>query len=249
MKILKRVNWQIWLSIILLLLSVFLYFLHFLIFKDAHHIFLYLLGDIAFIPIDVLLVTVIIHQLLTKREKRIKLKKLNMVIGVFFSNAGTELLRALSSFNFSIDSLSENLAIDSQWSEKQFIVAAKRIKKDEYKIDCKKGDLGKLKEFLSVKSDFLLRLLENPNLLEHDAFTELLWAVSHLAEELNYREDPSALSVKDCEHLAGDIKRAYILLIYEWLLYMKHLKFTYPYLFSLAVRINPFKENSVAEIK
>lgn len=56
-----------------------------LFFRDPHHIFLYLIGDIAFVFIEVLLVTLIIHQLLSRREKQAMLKKLNMVIGAFFS--------------------------------------------------------------------------------------------------------------------------------------------------------------------
>ena len=49
--------------------------------------------------------------------------------------------------------------------------------------------------------------------------------------------------------MAGDIKRAYTLLVFEWLSYMKHLKNNYPYLFSLAMRLNPFDENATVEIK
>jgi hypothetical protein len=51
------------------------------------------------------------------------------------------------------------------------------------------------------------------------------------------------------EHLNFDIKRAYILLVNEWLSYMKHLKEDYPYLYSLAVRTNPFNKNPKAEIE
>ncbi len=94
----------------------------------------------------------------------------------------------------------------------------------------------------------MLRLLENQNLLEHDSFTDLLWAVFHLSEELTARSDLSALPDKDHEHLSGDIKRAYTHLIREWLKYMKHLKNDYPYLFSLAVRVNPFKTNPTPEV-
>jgi hypothetical protein len=220
-----------------------------MIFKDGHHIFLYLVGDIAFIPIDVLLVTIIIHQLLTKREKKVMLKKMNMVIGAFFSNVGTELLKTLSSFNLSIDDIRKHLIISSEWSEKYFKDVSKQIKKYNYEIDSRKGDLNSVKNFLNIKNDFLLRLLENPNLLEHDAFTELLWAVFHLTEELNDRKALVGLSENDYLHLSGDIKRAYILLIYEWLSYMKHLKRDYPYLFSLAVRMNPFVLDATAEIK
>ena len=59
---------------LLILLSVCFYVLHFVIFRDAHHIFIYLLGDIGFVFIEVLLVTLIIHHLLAEREKRAMLK-------------------------------------------------------------------------------------------------------------------------------------------------------------------------------
>lgn len=73
-------------------LSVILYFIHFLIFKDAHHIFIYLLGDIAFLPVDVLLVSIIFHKIISDKDKAERLKKVNMVVSVFFSEAGVELM-------------------------------------------------------------------------------------------------------------------------------------------------------------
>jgi len=51
-----------------------------------------MLGDVAFVPIEVLLVTLIIHRLLSEREKRTRLEKLNMVIGAFFSEMGTDVI-------------------------------------------------------------------------------------------------------------------------------------------------------------
>ncbi len=44
----------------------------------------------------------------------------------------------------------------------------------------------------------------------------------------------------DSKHLAGDMERVYQMLMGEWLDYMKHLKDNYPFLFSLAIRTNPF---------
>ena len=49
----------------LLTLSALFYWMHFLLFHDAHHIFIYLVGDIAFVPIEVLLVTLILHRLVS----------------------------------------------------------------------------------------------------------------------------------------------------------------------------------------
>ncbi|MEE8403001.1 MAG: hypothetical protein V3R93_04525 [Candidatus Hydrothermarchaeaceae archaeon] len=45
------------------------------------------------------------------------------------------------------------------------------------------------------------------------------------------------------------MKRIYGLMVYEWLAYMEHLKDDYPYLFSLAMRTNPFDQDASAEFK
>ena len=85
----KRIlNWRLMLGVLLLLLSVAFYVLHYLIFHDSHHIFLYLVGDVAFVFIEVLMVTLIIHHLLNEWEKKSRMKKLNMVIETFFSEFG-----------------------------------------------------------------------------------------------------------------------------------------------------------------
>jgi hypothetical protein len=92
----KKMHWQIILGMILIALSTLFYFVHYLIFNDPHHIFVYLVGDIAFVPIEVLLVTMILHKLLEDREKKNKLKKLNMVIETFFSEMGMKVLKWFS---------------------------------------------------------------------------------------------------------------------------------------------------------
>jgi hypothetical protein len=101
-----------------------------------------------------------------------------------------------------------------------------------------------LKGFLVSKRDFLLRLLENPALLEHETFTELLRSVFHFSEELERREKVTGLPDSDYEHLAVDVNRAYTLLVQQWLDYVKYLKDNYPYLFSLAMRTNPFDQTA-----
>jgi hypothetical protein len=245
----KHLNWQIAFGLSLVVLSTILYLLHYTIFMDSHHIFLYLIGDIAFLPIQVLLVTFIIDRLLNVREKRSLLKKLNMVIGAFFSEAGTDLLKSFSDFALQNDQIRKDFVENNDWSNKAFSNMGKRLKHYDYRIESQKGNLEELKKLLLQKRGFLLVLLENPNLLEHESFTELLWAAFHLTEELAFRVDLRGLPNPDYEHLAGDIKRAYVLLITEWLAYMKHLRENYPYLFSLAVRMNPFDPNASPIVK
>jgi len=246
----KRIfNWQVLLGLSLIVLSALVYFIHYFIFRDVHHIFLYLIGDIAFVFLEVLLVTLVLHQLLQFREKKVMLNKLNMVIGAFFSEVGGELLKIFSDFDTKSSEMTQKLVITDESFKKDFLKICKNVKNHNYNIDSKRGDLENIKNFLKEKRQFLLNLLENPNLLEHESFTNLLWAVFHLTEELTLRRSLKGLPETDCQHLAGDMKRAYYLLIVEWLYYMKHLKANYPYLFSLAVRTNPFDANASVEVK
>lgn len=245
----KRFGWQIFLGLLLVILSMIFYSLHFAIFRDAHHIFLYMIGDVAFVFIEVLLVTLIIHRLLSEREKRSRLEKLTMVIGAFFSEAGTRLLAFFSDFDPKLYNIRRELIVTNNWSEQEFSNVSKRLKNYDYGIEIQKVNFEDLRSFLVERSDFLLRLLENPNLLEHESFTDLLRAVFHLTEELVAREDLGKLPTSDYEHLAVDIKRAYILLVHQWLDYMKYLKDNYPHLFSLAMRTNPFDQDASPTVK
>jgi len=245
----KHLKWQILFGLALVTLSVIVYLAQIVIFNTPRDTFFYIFQDLAFVPISVLMVTLIIDQVLRIREKRALLKKMNMVIGAFFSEVGTDLLKQFSCFDLHYDMIRGNLIISAKWSDQNFFQINKQLKDFDYKLDSKKGDLEVLKKFLTGKRSFLLGLLENPNLLEHEAFTDLLWAVFHLTEELNSRADTSGLPDTDYKHLSGDIRRAYVLLISEWLSYMKHLKVDYPYLFSLAVRTNPFDPDALPEVK
>ena len=242
----KYLSWQVLLGIFLVILSTLVYALHYAIFRDPHHIFIYMVGDIAFVFVEVLMVTLIIHHLLSEREKRTRLNKLNMVIGAFYSEVGTDLLVYFSDFDPKLDEIKDRLIISNDWPEQEFYSVSRYLGKHDYRVDIQKVDLVNLRNFLTGKRDSLLRLLENPSLLEHESFTELLQSVFHLTEELAARKELEGLPEKDYGHLAIDIQRAYRLLVQQWLAYMKHLKDQYPHLFSLAIRTNPFDENASA---
>ncbi len=245
----KRMSWQIVLGLLLVVLSIIVYLIHYIIFRDIHHILIYLIGDIAFVFIEVLLVTLIIHHLLSEKEKRARLEKLNMVIGTFFSEVGTGLLTSFSDFDPKLDKIRKELIVTNNWTEQEFFSVSKILKNYDYGIEIQKVDLEHLGNFLMDKRDFLLRLLENPSLLEHESFTGLLRAVFHLMDELTHRDDMRQLPSSDREHLSGDIKRVYVLLVHQWLTYMIYLKNNYPYLFSLAMRTNPFDREASPVVK
>ena len=242
-------RWYIALAIALTASSAALYLFQIWIFHRPEDTFFYILQDIAFVPIYVLLVTLILHELLSSREKRALMKKMNMLIGTFHIEAGAELIRLCSAFNSDMTEIRKKLMVTSKWTARDFQTAASLMKSLEIKIDSRSGDLNSLKSLLEAKRSFLLSLLANPNLLEHDSFTDLLWAVFHLAEELSARKSLEGLPRADYDHLSGDIKRAYSQLLAEWLSYMKHLKTDYPYLFSLAVRMNPINPDADPVVK
>jgi hypothetical protein len=240
----KRLSWQARLGIALILASALLYLIHYAVFRDVHALFFYLLHDIAFVPVEVLLVTLIIHELLREREKRSQLEKLNMVIGAFFSVIGTRLLVYLSDFDPRLGTLRKDLVVRPNWTDMEFDEVTARLRTYGYEVDIKRINLEHLRDLLTANRDFMVGLLENPTLLEHETFTNLLRAVFHVTEELEFRPDFRTLPDTDHAHLAGDIKRAYSLLVGEWLDYMRYLKTNYPYLFSLAIRTNPFDQEA-----
>jgi hypothetical protein len=232
------------LSLVLLGASALVYGIHYLIFHDLSHILLYFTSDFAFLFISVLFVTLMIERILSRREKLSLLHKLNMVIGTFFSDIGIDLLNRLPRYVENTGDLSPRLVFSARWTKKEFLKAIAVSKAFPYKVRVSPESLREMRTLLDGHREFLLRLLENPNLLEHEGFTDLLWAVFHLTEELDLRcGDLENLPAADYAHLAGDVKRAFSQISGEWLAYAMHLKASYPFLFSLAARINPFGQD------
>jgi len=232
-------SWTVRVVLLLITASALSYLVHYMIFRDSHHIFLYMIGDFGFLFLDVLLVLLVIERLLSAREKKSMLQKLNMVIGTFFSEVGIELLRRFSDFVENAEELECELHIDPRWDKKRFRAAKAKAEKFEYSMVVKPDELEHLRDFLKEQHAFLVRLLENPILLENQRFTDLLWAVFHLSEELSFRESLRDLPDADVAHLKTDLRRAYSIIVSEWIGYTEHLKGKYPFLFSLAARINP----------
>jgi hypothetical protein len=239
----KHKQWLYLFGAILVITSCSLFFIHYLIFQDIHHILIYTLHDFAFLPIEVLLVTIVIHSLLERQNLQHKLEKLNMVIGTFYSGVGNQLLREFVRYDPDVDLMRSDLLVGESWDASAYKVHRKKAASFSYKVDIHRMDLISLRNILIAHEDFLLRILENPVMLEHESFTEVLRSVFHLTEEIKNRGDLTNLPDSDLAHLTGDIRRAYSHMTLSWLDYMQYLQKEYPYLFSLAIRLDPFCEN------
>lgn len=233
---------------LLLLVSLLLYLAQYALFRRADEIAFSFMANVAFLPVYVLFVTLMIERVLKEREREAMLKKMNMVIGVFFSEVGTGLLRDFQTFFPDGEELSRRLRPTVHWRDPEFEEASRFLQGQHIALDSRAGDLASLKAFLAEQKGIMLTLLENPNLLEHASFTDLLWAVFHLVEELQARKSLEGLPQSDLDHLSGDLKRAHNYLLIEWLSYLRHLRNDYPYLFSLAVRMNPMNPDARPEV-
>jgi hypothetical protein len=245
----ENTRWKILIGIGLVTLSLFLYTIHYLIFADSYHIFIFLVGDLAFVPIEILIVTIIIDQMLESREKQRRMEKLNMVIGTFFSTVGTPLVARLAESDTSLSQIHERLVIGDGWNSAMFADIKAFMSNYICSIDSSRTDLEGLRKFLVDREEFMIRLVENPMVFEHESFTDLILAINHLTEELKARSDLSGLPGADAAHLSTDIQRVYSQLILEWISYMEYLKLHYPYLFSLAMRKNPFDASASVTIR
>jgi hypothetical protein len=80
----KPIGWRVRLGMGLLVSALALFGLHYVLFRDLHPFAVFTVHEIAFLPIEVLIVTMILHELLERRSRQEKIRKLSMVIGAFW---------------------------------------------------------------------------------------------------------------------------------------------------------------------
>jgi hypothetical protein len=188
-----------------------------------------------------------IDMFLLKKDHIHRLKKLNIIIGLFYSEIGNRLLDLYIQFSANSDEIAQKINIHKDWTEKEYSSLISYFKSFDYQLDSDKTDFNQISSILNEKKDFLVSLLEHPALLEDESFTELLRAIFHLHEEFAYRLNANALSKNDTEHLITDLGRIFSHIIIQWLTYMRHLQAHHNYLFLYSVAMNPFKKQDKGE--
>lgn len=234
-------------TLILLLIgfSAVLYLLQYVFFRKPADTGFYFLQDLAFVPISVLLVTLGLNTVMVYRQRQQMLEKISIVINEFFAEAGYDLIRGMRGFIVGLPAVAGRLQPAGRWQDADFCAAVASLEKEPVAMTVDVKLLPDLAVLLGDKKAQILRLFENPSLLEHDRFTDMLWAVYHVHDELRSRDDFASLPASDVLHLAGDLQRAMQLLLVEWLESMRQLKIRYPYLYSLAVRKCPLGDSDI----
>jgi voltage-gated potassium channel len=111
---------------------------------------------------------------LNRREKAVRRQKLQMIVGLFFSEAGTRLMRFFAEADRAYDFLAEVLTVQNNWRDREYRRARKKLEDHAFEVDMQRVDLHALKAMLDGQSDLLVRLLESPYMLEHESFTDLI---------------------------------------------------------------------------
>ena len=128
-------RWLVLLAVALVMASAVLYAVLYAIFHDARDLFFYLLHGIAFLPLEVLIVGLLIERLIALREKRSLEHKLNMVIGAFFSELGSPLLAELLPAVVAAPQLKEQLRLKASWRKEDFSRALQFVQRLDSEID------------------------------------------------------------------------------------------------------------------
>lgn len=240
----KKFSWEMKLSLCLIAATIIIYTLKFLIIGDdgTSNTATYIFNALGFLPLNVLLVTLILNSLLSMRAKKEQQEKMKMIVGLFFSEFGSKLLRIFVRCDTASNNLKSVMNVQKSWTRKEYANSREVIENHCSRLQPETDDFEEIRELLRTNHEFLLRLVENPVFLEHGKITELMQALFHLSEELDGRGEFADLPKSDIGHLTGDISRVYCSLCDVWISHMEYLAEHYPYLFSLSLRKSPFAE-------
>jgi len=235
-------------ALALIITSASIYYTQLFFFHRPGETYFYMMQDLAFVPVQVLIVTIFLDRLLKRHEKKILTKKIFVGIGIFFSETGNNLLKLLFDITVNREILTPIFSIKPVWDEADFRTAGQKAAQLSIELKHETDVLVEMKNFLNTNRRFILGMMENANLAEHDRFTDMLLALSHLSDELRMRDDLASLPASDFKHISKDISRVYNSILVLWLSYLFHIKSEYPFLYSLAIRSNPFDSSATVII-
>ena len=216
---------------ILICLSIIMFLVHYAIFGQLENTIYYSFMSLSFIPINILAVTLVFEKLVERRARLERVSKLNMLVGLFFSDIGFVLLKLIVAGDEKIKSL----GLD--FNNLKF--CRDKLNGHDHQIDFEKINYTELKELVISGRDILSSLISNENILEHETFADLLMSLMHLRDEIIFMEHKE-LTQDDWTHIKGDLIRVYKNLTFQWINYLAHLKTFYPYQYNGAIKFNPF---------
>ncbi len=205
------------LILLLLCASALLYAIHYLIFRDLHHLAIFGLHELAFVPLEVILVTLGLDQLVEKTHREEARSKVSIIETLYFNESGGTMLRYLTSCDPDAARLRELLQVTEDWHSSDFRQAIRQLKSYPFLLDLDRIDFFGLHYHLSQRHEYYRSMLENPALTQSEAFTEMIMKIYLLWEELDGRTNLYQLPEKDRNYLAELLHEIYRELTEYWL--------------------------------
>ena len=223
------------LILLLLCTSALLYAIHYLIFRDLHHLAIFGLHELAFVPLEVILVTLGLDKLVEKTHREEARSKVSIIETLYFNESGGTMLRYLTSFDPDAARLRELLQVTENWRSSDFRQAIRQLKSYPFLLDLDRIDFFGLHYHLSS-------MLENPALTQSEAFTEMIMKIYLLWEELDGRTNLYQLPEKDRNYLAELLHEIYRELTEYWLDNVYNHSIHNRFRLHRAIESNPFME-------
>lgn len=205
------------LVIILLIFSAVTYVIHYLIFRDFHHIAIFFVHDIAFLPLEVILVSLGFDKMIEKTNEEETKSRLSIIETLFFNESGNQMLRYLIRFDPDADQLKETLNVAEEWRSADFAQAERRLDAHPFHLDLEQIDFFGMHYHLTERVDFYRNILENPATTQSDEFTAMVMNIYLLWEELDCRTDLYNLLPDERDYLGGLLLSIYRELVEYWL--------------------------------
>lgn len=230
------------LILLLLCASALLYAIHYLIFRDLHHLAIFGLHELAFVPLEVILVTLGLDQLVEKTHREEARSKVSIIETLYFNESGGTMLRYLTSFDPDAARLRELLQVTEDWHSSDFRQAIRQLKSYPFLLDLERIDFFGLHYHLSQRHEYYRSMLENPALTQSEAFTEMIMKIYLLWEELDGRTNLYQLPEKDRSYLAELLHEIYRELTEYWLDNVYNHSIHNRFRLHRAIESNPFME-------
>ena len=213
--------------LLLIAVSIVIYGLQILIFRDHQTTFFYILQDLAFMPVTIAIATLVVGELMNNKEKKERMVKTRMLTSTFYTEFGGQLMGLLLTGVQNAEELQAQKYLQAK-TEDEVKELQKKIREQEiiYRLDQNIYDTAM--ELITAHKEKMLILAASPMLEDHESFTKLLWGIFHLMDEYRLRGSYKNLSAHSIEHMSEDMGRLTKELIYNAIANALYLRQTYP---------------------
>ena len=231
----------------LLFLTILFQGLYFVAFNDRQYVYFTIVHGIVEAPFNMLVTGVLFNYILNRKEKSSEKGKTDMLIGIFYSEVGNELLRLFLESDRYVEYFREKFMIKREWKEadyKKLILESDSI---EHSINIENIDLLKLKEKLGNVTGLSMDLLTSTSLQNKDDFNIIVNNVFYLKGELDDRNIEAGLEEYEKVHLQKIVNELYLKLIKMWVSHMYYRQSSNEQMFVKALIKSPFDDRTRME--